>query len=437
MNRKVSISFLGLGGYLPTKYFFPEEPTVKTYETPLVQLAIQEYLENRIGFGPNDMHLLLLTDKAKEANFLNARKPKGHDKAAHQGLKRELDDRGFRTRYQESRVSANHDRASSEETFKEIVKHIQKGDELYIDITHGFRSMPMLMIVLANFLRVTQNVIVKAIYYGAFEDAKQHGGRAPIYDLSYLVELQDWTTAANTYIKYGYIKPLSELSNTITSGLLAATQGKDQAARYIHSIVHQATHFSEQIRTNRLNELHEADAIDNIKHMVGKLKGDSQAEVGPIGELMAVIAKKGEKLTTKNNLNWLYSARLAFEDGLIQQTCSLLIEGVISHMCREHDVLPAGTKRTIIERALKAYNDSMHSRNLKDLSLEDQNVYNNVRNSSLTKQFVTTFRSLRPVRNDLMHAGQITETSNDARKSYKIISEIEKALREFEKIFLS
>ena len=54
MPRKLSLSFLGTGGYLPTRYFFPGEHADDTYETPLVQLAVYRHLARVEGFGPAD-----------------------------------------------------------------------------------------------------------------------------------------------------------------------------------------------------------------------------------------------------------------------------------------------------------------------------------------------------------------------------------------------
>src|SRR5690606_16601888 len=61
---------------------------------------------------------------------------------------------------------------SSEEIwsiFQKIVDNVHTGDIIYLDITHAFRSIPMLGMVLLNYLKALHRIEVKAIYYGAFE----------------------------------------------------------------------------------------------------------------------------------------------------------------------------------------------------------------------------------------------------------------------------
>ena len=201
MAKKISFSFLGTGAYRSTDYFFPATSGNENYTTPLVQLAIQHHLEAHEQFGYNDRHVLLLTDAARKRNYLAAVKPHDADAPTHKGLKAELVGCGFKTSTKPVPVPAGHDRESIVHVFDTIVNEVGIGDEVFIDITHGFRSLPMLALVLANFLRVAKQARIRAVFYGAFDDRDEHGGRAPIYDLSYFMELQEWSTAA-----YGYLR---------------------------------------------------------------------------------------------------------------------------------------------------------------------------------------------------------------------------------------
>ena len=61
-------------------------------------------------------------------------------------------------------------------------------------ITHAFRYLPMLVLVLANYAKFLKNVTVKSLTYGNYE--AREGTNAPIVNLLPIAALQDWTTAA-------------------------------------------------------------------------------------------------------------------------------------------------------------------------------------------------------------------------------------------------
>lgn len=100
------------------------------------------------------------------------------------------------------------------EMFSLITDSIPENSELIIDITHGFRSQPMIALAIAIFLRVVKNVSIKKIVYGAFE-AKNENNEAPIFDLTSFINLIDWSYAIDMFIKYGHGNLLSKLLDNI------------------------------------------------------------------------------------------------------------------------------------------------------------------------------------------------------------------------------
>ncbi|PIW70093.1 MAG: TIGR02221 family CRISPR-associated protein [Ignavibacteriales bacterium CG12_big_fil_rev_8_21_14_0_65_30_8] len=96
------------------------------------------------------------------------------------------------------------------EMFSLIAESIPENSELIIDITHGFRSQPMLALSIAIFLRVVKSVKIKKIIYGAFE-AKNEDNIAPIFNLTSFINLIDWSYATDMFIKHGSGNLLSSL----------------------------------------------------------------------------------------------------------------------------------------------------------------------------------------------------------------------------------
>jgi len=85
---------------------------------------------------------------------------------------------------------------------KMIHLHIRDA-ELYIDINHGFRSMPMaIFMAVLYFQAVRPDIHVKEIFYGNFE-ARDENQIAPVVRLQPLLNVNEWIRVANRFIHYG------------------------------------------------------------------------------------------------------------------------------------------------------------------------------------------------------------------------------------------
>ncbi len=79
---------------------------------------------------------------------------------------------------------------------------VQPGERLCLDVTHGFRHLPMLALVAARYLTRVAGVKVDELYYGAF-DMKNAVGETPVLPLGGLLAMLDWVDALATYDKDG------------------------------------------------------------------------------------------------------------------------------------------------------------------------------------------------------------------------------------------
>jgi CRISPR-associated Csx2 family protein len=55
------------------------------------------------------------------------------------------------------------------EIFEAISKAVQEGDEIVFDITHGFRSLPMIAMLTIAYLKQVKGVKVQHVVYGVYE----------------------------------------------------------------------------------------------------------------------------------------------------------------------------------------------------------------------------------------------------------------------------
>lgn len=92
----------------------------------------------------------------------------------------------------------------------DLQDELNEGDEVYIDITHAFRSNAMWMFLVMNFITdvIDKNIEIKAITYGMFEIKNWDTNTAPIIDLNAFYKLLKWIKGAETFKNYGNIYPV-------------------------------------------------------------------------------------------------------------------------------------------------------------------------------------------------------------------------------------
>ena len=76
------------------------------------------------------------------------------------------------------------------DNFETIYRELQEHDEIYFDITHSFRYLPMLLMILLSYSEFLKKTKVMSVTYGNYEMSKKNDGFAPIMDLMPLVLLK-------------------------------------------------------------------------------------------------------------------------------------------------------------------------------------------------------------------------------------------------------
>lgn len=97
--------------------------------------------------------------------------------------------------------------------FLNIAKNIKDGDELYLDITHSFRSLALMSFVMTQFAHTISNkdFKIKGVFYGMFEYKWDNNGITPIVDIKILLEIQQWIKAIDAIKNYSDFNPLVQL----------------------------------------------------------------------------------------------------------------------------------------------------------------------------------------------------------------------------------
>lgn len=83
------------------------------------------------------------------------------------------------------------------EIFSSLLEVASEGDEVVLDVTNGFRSSPVLMVSALGYLTRARGIGLREVVYGAFDARRTEDGVAvtPVFDLSPVLVLQEWTGA--------------------------------------------------------------------------------------------------------------------------------------------------------------------------------------------------------------------------------------------------
>lgn len=300
MGRKVFLSFLGTSPYSNTQYYFDSEKKLH-FESPFVQEAILKYLIEIKKF--QIVPKIFLTKLAYE----NWNKDDGLKKCFS----------SIDQLFGSSDVQIPDGKSEKEllEIFLKVYDQLEKGDEVFFDITHGFRSLPMLIMVFLNYAKFLKSVSVKAIYYGAF-DAKEvleNQNWAPVWDLTYFSTIQDWTNAANQFLKTGNGLFLSELIQGEKLELLKSG----------------IENFTKEILVNRGPSIYRGETQIAIKEQIEKLDLEKNDPLVIILMKVKDHFKSYELNSVKNGLN---AVKWCIDNGLIQQGATLLEEFATSYI---------------------------------------------------------------------------------------------------------
>lgn len=88
------------------------------------------------------------------------------------------------------------------EILRILAAEISVGERVILDVTHGFRHLPMLSLVAAHYLERVKGNAIEDIYYGALEMTPPTG-ETPVLKLTGLLRLMDWIQALAAYDKDG------------------------------------------------------------------------------------------------------------------------------------------------------------------------------------------------------------------------------------------
>lgn len=422
---KLFISFLGTNPYLECKYKMngEEGPVVKYVQERLIDYCCRDWT-------CDDKFIFFLTDEARKNNWLNSNIKDTDTKEVVENIG--LCERLKRLELNCQIIPVTIPIGNSEEEmwniFSIIFNCFEENDEVIFDVTHSFRSLPIFLSVMLNYARVLKNIKVKAIYYGAFETL----GRiyevkkilpekriAPIFNLSNLAHLQNWTNAIDNYINYGVSENISKLINEKIAPVLKETKGKDIASSSMRKLSNLISKISDNFGLCRGKYIREFNFTD-FKETILSLNELSIIE--PLKPLLYKISEKFSSFSDASVINNFYSVEYCFKHGLYQQSLTILQESIISYYLEKYKYeVNSRDNRENFSSTLKILLDNIDSKEWRGNKEKIANFKNLFEKEDNYQDILKFYDKISYIRNDVNHCGEIEPIK---------ISKIKKSIQE-------
>ncbi|UJG44409.1 MAG: TIGR02221 family CRISPR-associated protein [Candidatus Heimdallarchaeum endolithica] len=429
---KILLSFLGTRNYLECNYYLNEKKVegVKYIQEALVRFLCEEWTEE-------DKIVIFITEESREKHWNTEDDVLKKDHSPK--LKEILESLNLDCEIKTVLIPVGRSEEELWEIFEKMFDSISKEDEIILDITHAFRFIPFLMLIVLNYSIVIKKISILGIYYGAFEAIGAYNEvkempvekrNAPVFDLSPFIDLLNWTLITQNFLKFGelrdvnrFLKRRREKHNTFFMELK-----KEQ------NLFNQINAFTSLFKTNRGYEIIKEHDFKALKTRIKRVeRKDSQTRL--LNHLLELIYLKLKNFENEDIENGYRAVDWCIEHGLVQQAYTLLQENMISEIflkvyteekLRDHDLREKIVKNAFNDKIKYNY-EEFYKEKKEYLSDEELNEIVRI-NKIIPEEYILIFQDLRNYRNDINHAG-LTKDPKKSRVLIKSIKELNERIK--------
>jgi CRISPR-associated DxTHG motif protein len=187
-----AISFLGIAAYSNTTYCWQGQ----SHTTCFFPAALAKFT------SPQKLLICITPTVDKHENLKK--------------LENELDDLDIT--WQTIHIPEGHNEQDLWKIFDVLTEAVEVEEKLIFDVTHSFRSLPILAFLAVAYLKSAKSVRVERVLYGAYE-ARNSENQSPVFDLTPFVTLLDWLTATERFNRTGDARDLADLLKKLRAQL--------------------------------------------------------------------------------------------------------------------------------------------------------------------------------------------------------------------------
>ncbi|MCB9694481.1 MAG: TIGR02221 family CRISPR-associated protein [Alphaproteobacteria bacterium] len=215
--------------------------------------------------------------------------------------------------------------------FGKLLSEVPHGAHLHVDLTHGYRAIPILFSVAIELLTQVKGVTLEGAYYGAFEPGKP--GPFPIVELARFFEVNRWAEAVRAVTEDANPSKLAALAHGDASSLEMSGLSSEE-------LVDALSHLAAVIKN--ANAVQAAAACDRALRAIAAAR-ETTMESPVSGPLLDLLAEKFGSLAhagaeLRLTRPWydtqLMLAQVMIEHGLVMQGLTILQELMVS-VCEE------------------------------------------------------------------------------------------------------
>ena len=417
MGRRVFISFLGTNSYVET-YYTINDKKITEYPVRFIQEALIDYQCKE--WTDNDKILIFYTKDSCDKNWLD-----GGQKDYTQGLQSILKSKESVVKLivEGKLIPEGFSEDDIWEIFNIVYDELKEGDDVYFDVTHAFRSIPLFSVVLFNFAQFTKKINIVEINYGAFEklgpaylvkNMPMEERVAPVVSLMNVIRLQQLTQTTNEFMNYGKLNTVSQILKTTQNALETTTKAQRRIKDTLITLQKNITLFEQQISSCQLDALRQASTISIINSDLIKVLNSNvlnQAEKVVFEKIQTKISKFDSQPSNENierAIEW------ALEYNMLQQVYTLAQEYIIyfiyeNNLLRTNDFWDStdGEKdkniREFISALLSISDEDIENANFKNYLSKYAKELTIIFSNSWVKDLRLSYKKIADNRNQINH----------------------------------
>ncbi len=283
----------------------------------------------------------------------------------------------------------------------EIINSLDKDDEIYLDITHSFRSNAMWMFLVMNYITdvIDKNIKIKTITYGMLEeldtDINTEGNSikvASVINLKPFYDLMRWIKGANAFKEYGNSYEFLDMLNN-------------------EELKESMEEFSNSMNLNYIANIKEnIKKIESMKDILNTLDGPSKL-------LLPEILEKFINEFPKNKEDHFILLNLA-EKHLAQKRYTMVYVNIVEAIY------------TFASKVLEIEDINKNKENLRkwitEITDKNQELYKNLNKKEIEARIELgkIFEEMRTVRNTISHT--LEKETKIKQMIYELEDKIEK-----------
>lgn len=375
-------TFLGTSNYEPVRYYFPDNGKDRRssarcdtfVQTALADLFCQTWSER-------DRIYVLLTPEAESQNWHPAATNGTKRTGLADALNTWKNKSKSRVRIEPVRIPNGRDPDELWDIFDAICDHLENNDHVIFDITHSFRSLPVIALSSLLYGGFLRNIQVKHILYGALETlgpAKDipkialDQRNVPIHDSGLFHTIAQWTAAVNIFLETGNPGRIRALTEQDLDRL--ALKRPDEAR--LNKLAEALAAWSDAVATCRGPELKKklADVKDRL---AGSENPRAFTRPRPFKPLLRKVWEKFNPLPHADDCHaGIAAAHWCRDHNLLQQGYTILHETLLNYILvtcdgvrdpraadRDHAARQIGKNPRVPEPLRKLYDEITRYRN--------------------------------------------------------------------------